>query len=320
MFKYIIKRILTAIGVLFGVSIIIFALIHMQPGNPYSTMMDPSVPPEVVENMLKNLGYYDPIYIQYFKWLGRALHGDLGYSIYYSQPVLSVIGSRIWNTVLLSGVSLVISIFLGVLCGIISAVKKHSIFDYLTTILAFIGISIPSFFFGLLLIKWFAVDLKILPVSGMKTVGSTYTGMKNALDVAKHIVLPATVLALMQTASFMRYTRSSMLDVLNKEYIRTVRAKGLSMRKTVFKHGFKNALIPIITIICLQIPFLFSGALITETIFVWPGIGRLNYDAVLNRDYPLLMGILMIISVVILFSNLLADVLYAVIDPRIRYK
>lgn len=320
MTKYIFKRILIAIGVLFGVSLIIFSLVHMQPGNPYTSMIDPTVPPEVIKEMLTKIGYYDPIHIKYIKWISRALRGDLGYSIQYGQPVLQVINSRIWNTVLLSSFALIISTILGIIIGIISAIKKNTLFDYVTTVFSFIGISIPAFFFGLLLIKIFAFDFPIFPVSGMKTLGEDYTGIKNALDVLKHMILPGLVLALLQSAAFVRYTRSSMLEILDKDYIRTAKAKGLTKKKSILKHGVKNALIPLVTIICMQIPFIFSGALLTETIFVWPGIGRLNYDAVLNRDYPLIMGILMILSIIILLSNLLADILYAVIDPRIKYK
>ncbi|MBZ9624893.1 ABC transporter permease [Clostridium sp. FP2] len=320
MFKYIIRRLLIAIGVLFGVSIIIFALIHLQPGNPYSTMVDPRVSKEIMQEMLTKVGYYDPLPIKYIKWIARTLQGDLGYSIFYGAPVLDVINSRIWNTVLLSTFSLLLSMLVAIPCGVLSAIKKYSFFDYSCTIISFIGISIPAFFFGLLLIKWFAFDLKLLPVSGMKTIGESYGGLEKTIDILKHMILPGVVLAFLQMASFMKYTRASMLEVLNKEYMKTARGKGLSKNKTIWKHGFKNALIPIVTILCLQVPFLFSGALLTETIFVWPGIGRLNYEALLNRDYPLIMGILMIIAIIILLSNLLADVLYAIIDPRIKYE
>ncbi|MCM1988963.1 ABC transporter permease [Oceanirhabdus seepicola] len=320
MFKFIVRRLLITIGVLFGVSLIIFSLVHMQPGNPYSTMIDPSVPKEVLEEMLMKVGYYDPIHVKYIKWITRALKGDLGYSIYYGAPVLDVINSRMGNTILLSSFALLVSMLIAVPSGVISAAKKNSIFDYIVTIISLIGISIPAFFFGLLLIKWLAFDIKIFPVSGMQTIGEHYTGLEKIIDIGKHIILPGMVLAFLQMASFMRYTRASMLEVLNKDYMRTARGKGLTLSKSIWKHGFRNALIPLITILCMQIPFLFSGALLTETIFVWPGIGRLNYEALLHRDYPLLMGLLMIIAVIILLSNLLADILYAVVDPRITYK
>lgn len=319
MVKYIIKRLLTAVVVLLGISIIIFALIHLQPGNPYSTMIDPTVPPEVVKEMLDKIGYNDPIHIKYFKWISRAIKGDLGYSIYYGKPVLDIIDSRMSNTVILATFSLCLSIILGIGIGIISAIKKNTLFDKVFTTISFVGVSIPAFFFGLILIKIFAFDLKLLPVSGMKTLGSDYTGIKAMFDGLKHIILPGIVLSFLQSTAFMRYTRSSMIDVLDKAYITTARSKGLSLNKAIFRHGLKNALIPIVTIICLQIPFLFSGALLTETVFVWPGIGRLSYEAVLNRDYSLIMGILMILSIIILISNLIADILYAIIDPRIRY-
>lgn len=319
MVKYIIKRLLTAVVVLLGISIIIFALIHLQPGNPYSTMIDPTVPPEVVKEMLDKIGYNDPIHIKYFKWISRAIKGDLAYSIYYGKPVLDIIGSRMSNTVILATFSLCLSIIFGIGIGIISAIKKNTLFDKIFTTISFVGVSIPAFFFGLILIKIFAFDLKLLPVSGMKTLGSDYTGIKAMFDGFKHIILPGIVLSFLQSTAFMRYTRSSMIDVLDKAYITTARSKGLSLNKAIFRHGLKNALIPIVTIICLQIPFLFSGALLTETVFVWPGIGRLSYEAVLNRDYSLIMGILMILSIIILISNLIADILYAIIDPRIRY-
>ena len=319
MLKYLVKRILTLIVVLLGISIIVFTLVHIQPGNPYSTMIDPNISQEVYENMLKEIGYYDSLPIQYIKWIKRTLHGDLGYSIHYKAPVIDVINSRIWNTFILASVSMILSICIAIPAGIISATKKYSIFDYIVTIISFIGISIPSFFFGLLMIKWFSFDLKIFPVSGMTTVGTHYTGIKGIVDVVKHMVLPVIVLSFLNLAMIMRYTRSSILEVINQDYIRTARAKGLSEGVVICVHGFRNALISIITILCIQIPSLFSGALLTETIFVWPGIGRLNYEAVLNRDYPLIMGILMILSIIILLSNLLADILYVVADPRIRY-
>lgn len=320
MFKYTIKRMLHTIPILLGISIIVFILINCQPGNPYSNMVDPSVTEEVKEQMLRQIGYYDPLPIKYFKWITRAVSGDLGYSITYKEPVIDVIKSRVGNTVLLGTASLFLSILIAIPIGMVSSVKRYSIFDYVTTVLAFIGLSIPAFFFGMLLIKIFSVDLKILPVSGMVTIGKNYIGINHIIDVFNHMILPVIVLALINTASFMRYTRSSMIDIINQDYIRTARAKGVSSLGIVLKHAFKNALIPIITIISLELPTLFSGALLTETIFVWPGIGRLNYEAVTNRDYSLIMGLVMIFAIVALLSNLIADILYACVDPRIKYE
>ncbi|MBU3207285.1 ABC transporter permease [Clostridium algidicarnis] len=318
--KYIYKRLTTTLIVLFGVSIVVFAMVHMQPGNPYIQMINPNIPAEQTEIMLKKLGFYDPLPIKYIKWVRRAVVGDFGYSIQFKEPVLSVINSRIWNTLLLSIVSSIISTAIAIPVGVISATKRNSTFDYLATIISFIGISIPSFFFGLLLIKMLSFDTTIFPISGMRTAGESYTGIKAFVDVAKHMVLPSLVLSFMNIAALMKYTRSSMIEVINKDYMRTAKAKGLKNRTVIWKHGFKNALITIITVLCMQIPYLFSGALLTETIFIWPGIGRLNYDAVLNRDYPLIMGILMIVAIIILLSNLVADVLYSIVDPRITYE
>jgi peptide/nickel transport system permease protein len=320
LFNYIIRRLFQTVIILFGVSIVIFSLIHLQPGNPYSSMMDPSISQEVVEQMLTKLGYYDPLPVQYFKWISRAIQGDFGFSIQYKQPVIDVIASKLGNTFLLSFCALTMTVLIAIPAGVFSATKQYSFFDYFVTFVAFIGISIPAFFFGLLLIKWFAVDLKALPISGMITVGKNYTGMARVIDIAKHLVLPTVVLGLLETATLMRYTRSSMLEVKNQDYIRTARAKGVSERRVNFVHALRNALIPVITILSMQIPFLFSGALLTETIFVWPGIGRLNYEAVLSRDYPLIMGILMMLAIIILLSNFLADILYAFVDPRIKYE
>lgn len=319
MFSYIIKRIIQSLIILIGVTIIIFTLIHMAPGDPLLQSLDPSVSAEVREEMLRDIGYYDPIHVQYFKWLGRAVQGDLGYSIKFKKPVSDVIGEYLPNTFILGLISMILSIVIAIPAGIISATKKNTITDYIVTVISFIGLSIPAFFFGLLMIKWLAYDLDIFPISGMITVGENLTGFSKWMDIGKHAVLPAMVLALLQTATLMRYTRSSMIEVIDQEYIRTARAKGVSEFLVINKHAFRNALISIITIITMQIPFLFSGAVLTETIFVWPGIGRINYNAIVGRDYPLIMGIMLLLAVIILLSNLLADILYAAADPRIRY-
>ncbi len=316
--RYVIKRILTSLVVLFGISIVIFALINMQPGNPYSHMMSPSTPPEVVRAKLEQIGYYDPIYKKYFKWISRALRFDLGYSIKYADPVTTVIGYRLKNTLILMSFSLLLSSVLGITLGVIAAYRKNSYVDDLITVISFIGVSIPSFFFSLLLIKKFSYDMNLLPSSGMYDVRNSYVGFARVADIVRHLILPSIVLTLLQATSFIRYTRSSMIEIVNKEYIKCAMAKGMSFKEAVVKHGLKNALISIITVFCLQIPALFSGALMTETVFVWPGIGRLGYEAVQNRDYPLIMGILMITAVLILLSNLLADILYAVVDKRVE--
>ncbi len=319
MTKYIIRRFFQSIIILFGVTLVIFIIIHLAPGDPFIQSMNPNITHELREKMLRDIGYYDPIGIQYFKWLGQAIQGNLGYSIKFNKPVVQVIGDYLPNTILLGVLSLIVSLGIALPAGIFSSTKRNSLFDYIVTIFTFIGLSIPAFFFGLLLIKWLTFDVNLLPTSGMVTAGMNLSGLDFIIDVAKHMILPTIVLSLLQTATFMRYTRSSMIEVIGEDYIRTARAKGLSEHKVIYKHAFRNALISIITIITLSIPTVFSGAVLTETIFVWPGIGRVNYDAILGRDYPLIMGIMLLMAVIILLSNFLADILYAFADPRIRY-
>lgn len=318
--KYIFKRLIQTIPVLIGISIIVFILVKLQPGDPFSSMMDPNLSQEMKQQMLEKLGYNDPLPIQYIKWLLRAFKGDLGYSIQFKEPVLSVIGSRIGNTVILSISSMILSVLIAIPSGAISATRQNTKTDYIITIFAFIGLSIPSFFFGMLLIKIFSVDLGLLPISGMITTGINLDGWALTIDIAKHMLLPMIVLALMNTASLMRYTRSDMIDILKTDYIRTARAKGVRRKIIVYQHALKNELLPLITVVTMQIPSLLSGALLTETIFVWPGIGRLNYNAVISRDYPLIMGIVMMVAVISLLSNLLADILYAVVDKRVEFE
>lgn len=317
--KYIFKRLIQTIPVLIGISIIVFVLVKLQPGDPFSSMMDPNLSQEMKQQMLDKLGYNDPLPIQYFKWLSRALQGDLGYSIQFKQPVLAVIGSRLGNTAILALSSMILSILIAIPCGVVSATKQHTKTDYVVTIFAFMGLSIPSFFFGMLLIKVFSVDLGWLPISGMVTTGVASSGLEFIFDITRHMLLPMIVLALMNTASLMRYTRSDMIEILKTDYIRTARAKGVRRKRIIYEHALKNELLPLITLITMQIPSLLSGALLTETIFVWPGIGRLNYNAVMSRDYPLIMGIVMMVAVISLFSNLIADILYAVVDKRVQF-
>ena len=317
--KYIVKRVIQTLPVLIGISIIVFALVNLQPGDPFSTMMDPNLSLEMKEKMLERLGYNDPLPVQYFKWLMRAIQGDLGYSIAFKQPVISVLGNCIGNTVILSICSLILSVVIAIPCGVISATHQRTKIDYVVTVFAFMGLSIPAFFFGMLLIKIFSVDLGWLPISGMVTAGTSYTGWAQALDIGKHMILPMIVLGLMNTASLMRYTRSDMIEILKTDYIRTANAKGVKKKSIIYVHALKNELLPLITVVTMQIPSLLSGALLTETIFVWPGIGRLNYNAVMARDYPLIIGIVMMVAVISLLANLLADVLYAVVDKRVKF-
>jgi peptide/nickel transport system permease protein len=317
--KYLIRRILLMIPVLIGVSIIIFTLIHMAPGDPYSSMINPNVAEEDKVAMLKQVGYYDPLPVQYVKWIGSAIKGDLGFSIRYEEPVVDVMQRRIGNTLLLSLLSLVIGTLIAVPLGVISATKQYSKFDYIATVFAFIGLSIPAFFFALLLIKFLAFDLKLFPISGMQDIGAGYTGLRAALDIGYHMVLPVLVLSLLHTAALMRYTRSSMLEVIKQDYIRTARAKGVKEQTVIYKHALRNALIPVITVLSSSLGHLLSGAILTETVFAWPGMGTLVYQSILNRDYPLVISSTMVLAICVLLGNLFADIMYAVVDPRIKY-
>lgn len=317
--QYIIKRLLILIPVFIGVSMIIFALIHTAPGDPYAYMVESGLPIEEKEIQLQKIGYYDSLPVKYFKWVGNVFQGNLGYSIRYAEPVTKVIGRRIGNTALLSVTSLTASTLLSISLGIVAAVKKKTIMDYIISIISLIGISLPTFFLALGLIKILSIDLNLLPVSGIETTGVNYTGWKRAMDIFRHMLLPFIVLTLTQTASMVRYTRSAMLEVLGQDYIRTARAKGLAKRVVIHLHAFRNTLIPIITLIAMSLGNLLSGTVLIETVFVWPGMGNLIYQAVSNRDYPLIVSGTLFLALCTLLANLLADILYGILDPRIRY-
>lgn len=318
MARYLIKRLLIALLVLFGISIIVFAIVNLQPGNPYASMFDPATPAEVREETLRKLGYYDPLPIKYVKWLGRALVGDFGYSIQLGVPVKTLIAQRAGNTILLTLTAAVIALAVAVPCGFYAAIRQGRVADIVLTIVTFAMVSIPAFFLAMILIKVFSIDLHALPSSGIVTAGANYTGMQGFLDVLRHLIMPAAVLTISEFVSFSRYIRSSAGQLLSAGFVAPLFAKGLGRNRVLFSHVMKNAAKPIVTVLCLNVPGLLSGAVITETIFSWPGLGMLSYDAATRRDYPLLMGIVMMLALVTLISNLLADVLYALVDPRIR--
>ncbi|GAA0126891.1 ABC transporter permease [Clostridium sp. CTA-19] len=322
MSKYFIKRILIIIPVFIGLSIIIFTLINIASGDPYSNMLESqiSISAEDRESALKAIGYYDPVYLKYTKWVGNILKGDMGISIRYNEPVVDIIQRRISNTFLLSIITLILTTSLAVPLGIISASKQYSIQDRLLTVFAFLGISVPGFFVALVVVKIFAIDMSIFPISGMSTVGYDLTGFDKFIDITKHMILPVLSMTLVEVGSLLRYTRSAMLDVINQAYIRTARAKGISEKMIIYKHAFRNALIPVITLINMSLGYIFAGTILIETIFVWPGMGTLFYQAISNRDYPLVMACAMILSSCILIANLISDIVYCLIDPRVRIK
>ena len=316
--KYIGKRILQAIPMLLAVSIIIFALIQAMPGDPLDMYLEnPNASPEAIERIKEAHGLNDPIHIQYLHWLQGVLTGDWGVSIMTRRPVIGLIGERVLPTLQLTGTSFLIALIIAVPIGVYCAIHKGKAFDNIATPLTFFGISMPSFWFGLILQLIFAVGLGWLPSAGRTSINGAGAG--SALDIARHLVLPSIVLSLIYFASWTRYTRTNFLEVLGQDFIRTARAKGLHERKVLFVHALRNALIPMVTVIMLDIPVIFSGAVITERVFAWPGMGTLFYDSISKHDFPILMGILMVNAFLVILANLLADILYAVLDPRIKY-
>ena len=262
------------------------------------------------------------MYQKFVNWIGQALQGNLGFSIKHKRPVTALLGDFIGPTFILSLSALLLSILLGIPIGILSATRQHSLADSAATVFSLIGISMPTFFFGLLLLKFFAVDLRMFPLYGMRNnlLTKNATWIAKQLDVAWHTVLPAIVLGLASTASFMRYTRSSMLEVIRQDYIRTARAKGLKEKVVIYRHALRNAIIPIITLLGFWIPSLLSGAVMTETIFAYPGLGKISVDAVNTRDYPVILGVNAMLAMLTLVWALVSDILYAVADPRIKYE
>jgi peptide/nickel transport system permease protein len=318
MSRYLLRRVATAIPVLFGISLIVFTLVKLQPGDPFVGMVDPNSSPEQKQELLRRAGYDQPIPIQYLHWVSRAVLGDFGYSTQYGAPVLTVISSRLGNTLVLTLTSLALAALVAVPVGMQQALRRSTPSDLALSVFTFVALSIPTFFLGILLIKVFAADLGWLPASGVITVGAGYTGVHATLDMLKHLALPAVTLAVVNAASLTRYVRSAVSDILDQDFVATHFATGASRGEVLGIHVLKNAAKPLVTIISLELPSLLSGALLTETVFGWPGIGRLNYEAVQNRDYPLLMGIIMFLALAIVVANLVADLIYSVVDPRVR--
>lgn len=318
--NYIIRRLLQIIPVFLGILFILFFIIDKAPGSITSNIMDPTMTPELKAALQEKLDPSLPFYVKFFNWLSEAMKGNFGYSFKHYRPVIDVIGDNIGCTFALSLVALIIAMLIGIPCGIISATKQYSLVDNGLTVLSLIGLALPTFFFGLLLLKVLAVDMKLFPIFGLMNPLNAKADFWTKLgDQAYHLVLPAIVLGFAEIASFMRYTRSSMLEVIRSDYIRTARAKGLSEKIVIYRHAFRNAMIPIVTLIGFRLPGLISGAVMTETIFSLPGVGKLSVEAVSTRNYPLLLGINAMLTLATLFGTLVADILYAAVDPRIKY-
>ena len=320
MLQYTVKRILKMIPTLLIISILLFKVIDLAPGNFLDTKVNPNMTVEKLEQLEAVYGFDKPFGERYVNWLKKAVKGDFDESLKLRQPVSEIIKDYAWNSFVLAGTAFLLSILIAIPLGIVCATKQYSLADKATTILTFVSISLPSFLLGLMLINAFSLKIKLFPIGGMTTAGSNLTGAAYYKDVLIHMVLPVVSLTILQAGSLIRYVRTAMLEVINQDYIRTARAKGLKEKVVIYKHALRNGLIPVITYIGMSLPGLFAGALITETIFVWPGIGRIGYEAILNRDYTLLMGFNMFLAVLTLMGNLLSDILYAVVDPRIKLK
>ena len=345
MVHYILRRLLQAVIIMFLLSVLFFALVNLAPGGPLAGYGQARrIPADRILMLKRQLGLDKPLPFQYMVWLigndwmkvdlngdgvpespgsrHGVLRGDFGYSFRTRQPVLTEINIRLPNTIYLMSITMLVALMVAIPIGVLSAIKQYSIFDIAVTTFAFAGQALPDFWLGLILIIVFYVWLKnpltgapLLPVGGIYTIGAPFS----LADRAAHLVLPVTAGAMGWLAWYSRFLRSSMLDVINQDYLRTARAKGLSEQKVMFKHALRNALIPLVTLLALDLPYIFGGAVFIEMLFAWPGMGLLYYQAALQRDYPILMAILIIGGISIILSNLLADVLYAYLDPRIRY-
>ena len=324
MLKYFCKRILNLIPVILIITIILFGLLQLMPGDPVNAYLGQGskTTPEQQQQIRKQLGLDEAKPVQYIKWLGRTVTGDFGNSLTYRKPVSKVIGDFIWNSFLLNFVALALAFCIAIPVGIKSAVKKYGLFDNFWTVFTLIGVGMPSFFFALLMIYFIAVKVQWLPLNGMKTPALAAAGYSSMwaqiVDVGKHMILPVFVLTLLSLASLLKYVRNSVLEVINQDYIRTARSKGLKEKVVIYRHAFRNALIPIVTLLGMYIPSLFGGAILLETVFLWPGIGKILYDAVMKQDIWLVMGANTFYAVLMVFGNLAADMSYALVDPRVK--
>ncbi len=317
MARYFIKRLLEIVPLVFIVSLICFALMQAAPGGPTAMLsQNPMVKPDDLARIRANFGIDEPVFVQYFMWLKRVIfHGDFGRSYVTGEPVLEMIGQRLPATLELMGSAFLLAFLFGISGGIYAALKRYTKSDSVVTLLALVGISIPVFWLGLMSMMLFTVKWRLLPSAGMFSLGEPFS----MIDHLRHLLMPSLVLSLLFVASWSRYMRASLSEVLQMNYIDVARAKGASRGSVIFKHAIRNAAIPVLTVIALNLPVLFTGSVITETIFGWPGMGRLFYDGLLRQDYTRLMGIIFIASILIALLNLIADMIYGILDPRIRY-
>jgi len=318
---YVLKRLLSAVPALVAILLFSFLLIRLAPGDPAVLMAGEGATPEYIENIRKAYGLDKPLHEQLLIYLSNIIRGEWGYSLSFNRPVVDVILERIPPTLLLVGTGIVVSLVLGVLLGVIASIKRNTIIDSLISSLALVFYSLPAFVIAQLLIYIFAIVLRIFPLSGILSIGITYTNAFDYIrDLLWHLVLPATTLSLLLMATYVRITRASMIEALLSNYIIAAKSRGLNPRTVIFKHALKNAMLPIVTVAGIQFGTMIGGVVITETVFSWPGVGRLTVEAVQYRDYPLLMGIFLLSAISVIIANLITDIIYTVVDPRVKLR
>jgi peptide/nickel transport system permease protein len=323
---FIARRLLGAIPLVLGIATIIFFVVNLAPGDPADRFSSPTMSAEAREQVRVNMGLDQPIHIRYVRWLGALAQGDLGVSFSRNRPVVDIIQELLPNTLLLSFTAIGVAFVLGILLGILQAVRQYSLLDSIASIVGLFFYSMPSFWLALMMVLVFSLFASVwgwpisFPASDIQDIDYVFfSPIEKVQDRLMHLALPATSLALVLAAGIARYTRTSMLEEIRQDFVRTARAKGLSEPVVIFKHTLRNALIPVITLVGLYLPFLFSGTVFIESVFAWPGMGKLVVDAIFQRDYPIIMGGSLVFAMMVVVGNLVADVLYAVVDPRIRY-
>ena len=328
MTRYLLRRLLGAVPLVLGVATVVFFVLHLAPGDPANNLIATGLDEAVVAQIRANYGLDQPLPVQYVKWIGSIAQGDFGYSYSQGRPVITVVGDMLPNTLLLSGLALTVAFLFGIAIGVVQAVRPYSVSDSILSVVALFFYSMPSFWLALMLILVFSLfagsvwELPIwFPASGTRSADfNLLSPGGKVLDRLWHLVLPVTTLSLVLTAGVSRYTRGSLLEVVGQDHVRTARAKGLPERTVILKHALRNALIPVVTLLGLYLPVLFSGTVFIEAIFGWPGMGKTIFDAIGSRDYPLVMGCSIFFAAMVIIGNLIADLLYAVVDPRIRYE
>ena len=320
MLAYLVRKVLLAVPLVLGVVTLTFLLVEAAPGDASDRFFNPDMPPELREQVLQKWGLDQPVHVRYLKMVGNLLTGNFGQSFVYERPAFEIISEALPNTLLLSAVDLFVVFIVGITLGILQAVRQYSVLDNVLSMGALFFYSMPEFWFAVMLQLVFGLHLGILPISGMVDLMHDMMSPSQQLwDRIQHLVLPGVALGVAQSAAMARYMRSSLLEVIRQDYIRTAQAKGLRESVVIAKHALRNALLPIITIVALSMPYLFSGAVLVEIIFAWPGMGRLIVSSIFTQDTPVIIACFFVYAILIVVANLLADVLYAVVDPRIRY-